>query len=193
MELKMDYNVKDVAQRLRGLREILGMSPEQVCEKTGVTPEEYSLIENGETDFSVTFIYKCAELFGVDIIEILTGDKPKLKRYSVVRKNTGLPVRRREGFEYRHLAYLFRDKKIEPFFVTAPYSEEEQEKPIAISVHEGQEFDYIISGSLKFSIDGKIKELSEGDAIIYDSGAPHGMIAANGEKCEFLAILIKKD
>ncbi|MDE7279686.1 MAG: cupin domain-containing protein [Oscillospiraceae bacterium] len=92
---------------------------------------------------------------------------------------------------YQHLAYLFKDKKIEPFLVIAPYSEEEQDKPISLSVHEGQEYDYILSGSLKVVIDGKVKVFTKGDSIIYDSGAPHGMIATGGEKCEFLAILIK--
>lgn len=187
----MNYSIKEVAERLRGLRDILGISVEEMCEKTGCSAEDYALIEKGEKDFSVTFIYKCAEIFGVDIIEILTGENPKLKRYCVVRKDTGLPVKRREGFEYHHLAYMFKDKKIEPFLVKAPYSVEAQDMPISLSVHEGQEYDYILSGSLKLVIDGKIKVLTAGDSIIYDSSAPHGMIATNGENCEFLAILIK--
>ena len=187
----MNFNIKEVAERLKGMRDILNISKEEMCEKTGVSMEEYDLIENGEKDFSVTFVYKCAEVFGVDIIELLTGENPKLKRYNVIRKGTGLPVKRREGFEYQHLAYLFKDKRIEPFMVIAPFNAEEQDKPITLSSHEGQEFDYIISGKLKIVIDGKIKVLSAGDSIIYDSSAPHGMIAVDGNKCEFLAILIK--
>ncbi len=187
----MNYSIKEVAERLKGLRDILNVSAEEMCEKTGTSMADYELIEQGEKDFSVTFIYKCAEILGVDIIELLTGENPKLKKYSVVRKGTGLPVKRRESFEYQHLAYLFKNKKIEPFLVIAPYNAEEQDKPISLSVHDGQEFDYIISGTLKLSIDGKEKLLTAGDSIIYDSSAPHGMIAANGEKCEFLAILMK--
>lgn len=187
----MNYSIKEVAERLKALREIVGISAEEICEKTGCSPEDYELIEKGEKDFSVTFVYKCAEILGVDLIELLTGENPKLKRYCVVRKGTGLPMKRRAGFEYQHLAYLFKDKKIEPFLVIAPYSEEEQDKPISLSVHEGQEYDYILSGSLKMVIDGKIKVLNAGDSITYDSSAPHGMIATNGAQCEFLAILIK--
>lgn len=187
----MNFSIKEVAERLKGMRDILGISKEELCEKTDISLEDYELIEKGEKDFSVTFVYKCAEVFGVDMVELLTGENPKLKRYSVVRKGTGLPVKRRESFEYQHLAYLFKGKKIEPFLVIAPYSEEEQDKPIALSSHEGQEFDYIISGSLKTVIDGKLKILEAGDSIIYDSSAPHGMIATNGDKCEFLAILMK--
>ncbi len=187
----MNYSIKEVAERIKGLREIIGISAGEMAEKTDCSADEYALIEKGEKDFSVTFVYKCAEVLGVDIIELLTGEVPKLKRYCVVRKGTGLPVKRREGLEYQHMAYLFRNKKMEPFLCIAPYSEEEQDKPIPLSVHEGQEFDYILSGSLKVIIDGKIKVLEKGDSIIYDSGAPHGMIAVGGEKCEFIAILVK--
>ena len=187
----MNYSIKEVAERLIALREIVGISAEEMCKRTGCSPEDYALIEKGEKDFSVTFVYKCAEILGVDLIELLTGDNPKLKRYCVVRKGTGLPMKRREGFEYQHLAYLFKDKKIEPFLVIAPYSEEEQDKPISLSSHAGQEYDYILSGSLKVVIDGKVKVLNAGDSITYDSSAPHGMIATNGAQCEFLAIIIK--
>lgn len=188
----MNYSIKEVAERIRGMRDILDMSAEYVAEKTGVTMEDYELIEKGEKDVSVTFIYKCAELFGVDLIELLTGENPKLKRYCVVRKGKGLPVKRRESFEYQHLSYLFRDRNIEPFLVTAPYSDAEQEKPIALSAHEGQEFDYILTGKMKFIIGEKTKIFEPGDSIIYDSSVPHGMIAIDGEECKFLAILVKK-
>ena len=95
----MNYSIKEVAERLKALREIVGISAEEMSRRTDTSPEDYALIEQGEKDFSVTFVYKCAEILGVDIIELLTGDNPKLKRYCVVRNGTGLPVKRREGFE----------------------------------------------------------------------------------------------
>lgn len=188
----MNYNLKEVAERLKAMREIMDISVDDICEQTGTSKEDYALYESGEKDFSVTFVYKCAEALGVDLIELLTGENPKLKRYCVVRKGTGLPMKRRESFEYQHLAYLFKNKGIEPFLVTAPFSSEEQDKPIMLSSHAGQEFDYVLEGSMKLVIGEKIKTLGEGDAIIYDSSTPHGMIAVDGKECRFLAILIKK-
>lgn len=188
----MNYNIKEVAERLKGLRISCDLSLEDFCEKTGISVEDYEKIENGEKDFSVTFIYKCSELFNVDLVEILTGTAPKLSSYSIVRKGKGLPIERRERFEYQHLAYLFKNKDIEPLLVTAPYDEAEQSKPIRLSVHEGQEWDYILKGSLKFVIGDHIETLYEGDSLYYDSNQPHGMIAIGGENCEFLAVLIKK-
>lgn len=188
----MNYNIKEVAERLKGLRISCDLSLEEFCAKTGIAVEDYEKIEKGEKDFSVTFIYKCSELFGVDLVEILTGTAPKLSTYSIVRKGKGLPIERRERFAYQHLAYLFKNKDIEPLLVKAPYDEAELDKPIRLSVHEGQEWDYIIKGSLKFVIGDHTEILYEGDSLYYNSNQPHGMIAVGGEECEFLAVLIKK-
>lgn len=188
----MKYNIKDVAKRLKGLRLSCDLSVEEFCEKTGITQAEYEKIENGEKDFSVTFLYKCSEIFDVDLIEILTGAPPRLSTYSIIRKGQGLPIERRERFAYQHLAYLFKNKDIEPLLVTAPYEEEAQDKPIKLSVHEGQEWDYILKGKLKFIIGEHTEVVEAGDSLYYNSKQPHGMIAVGGEDCEFLAILIKK-
>lgn len=187
----MTYNIKEVAERLKGLREACDLSMDDFCEKTGISVEDYAKIETGEKDFSITFLYKCSELFDVDLIELLTGAAPRLSNYSIIRKGEGLPIERRERFAYQHLAYRFKDKKIEPLMVTAPYDEKEQDKPIRLSVHEGQEWDFIIKGSLKFVIGDHTEILNEGDSLYYNSNQPHGMIAAGGSDCEFLAVLIK--
>jgi DNA-binding XRE family transcriptional regulator len=187
----MKNNMKEVGERIRGVREDCGITVEEAAKATDVSVEQFEAAEKGEYDCSVTFIYKCAETFGVDLVELLTGENPKLHRFAYIKNKTGLPMTRREGFEYQHLAYLFKDKKIEPFYVKAPFKAEEQDKPISLSSHEGQEFDYILSGSLRISIDGKVFTMEQGDAVIYNSNAPHGMVACGGAECDFLAILIK--
>ena len=186
----MDYNIKDVSGRLKGRKEDLDISVEEIAQKTNVSVEEYITLENGETDSSLSFLNEAANAVGIELIELLTGVTPKLNTYSIVRKAKGLPIERRERFAYQHLAYLFKNKKIEPLLVTAPYDEAEQDKPIHLSVHDGQEMDYIISGTLKFQIGNHIETVNEGDCIYYDSMNPHGMIAVNGKDCKFLAILI---
>lgn len=186
----MNYNIKEVSSRLKATREYLDISPEFMAERTSTTVEEYISLENGEKDFSLSFLNASAEALGIEMIELLTGVEPKLETYSVVRKNQGLPIERRIGFTYQHIAYLFKNKKIEPLIVEAPYSEEEQKKPIYLSVHDGQEMDYIISGQMKFVINDHEEILSEGDCVYYNSKNPHGMIAYGGTDCKFLAVLI---
>jgi len=188
----MELQVREIAERIRALRDILDLSEKEMAEHIGCTVEEYKNAEQGETDFSFTFIYKCAEKFGVDMIELLTGDNPRLSFYTIVRKDKGLPMKRRSGFNYYHLGYNLKGKVCEPFLVTAPYSEEEQDKPIKLSTHKGQEFDYVLKGSLKIAFEDHIEILNEGDCALYDSGHGHGMIATGGEDCVFLAITMKR-
>ena len=125
----MELKLTEVAERIRTLREIMGFTTQEMADTIGCTVAEYEAAENGETDFSFTFLFKCADKFGVDMIEILTGENPHLLFYSIVRKGEGLPIKRRSGFDYYHLAPYLKGKFCEPFLVTAPYKEEEQEKP----------------------------------------------------------------
>ena len=188
-----EQKLQEIAQRIRTMREILEIPVAEMAQQTGVSAEEYLANENGRVDFSFTFLYNCAKAFGVDIIELLTGEAPRLSFYSIVRKGEGLKINRRKGFTYNHMAYRFSNKVAEPFLVTAPYSEEEQEQPIHLSQHDGQEFDFILSGQLKVQMEGHIEYMGPGDAIYYDSGHAHGMIATGGEDCVFLAVVMKGD
>ncbi len=185
----MENMLKEVGGRIKELREIMNFSQEEMASKTNVTLADYQALEAGKMDFSFTFIYKCAQTFHVDVTDILKGSSPTLTSYSVTRKGGGLPITRRQGFSYNNLAPMFKDKLAEPFHVTAPYIEAEQNQPIKLSTHEGQEFDVIIKGKLKVQIDEHIEILEEGDSIYYNSSTPHGMIAVDGEPCEFIAVV----
>ena len=190
MSQTMDDKLRDIAGRIRELRDIMGFSEEETAKSTGVSIKDYKAIEAGESDFSFTFIYKCAQCFGVDVTDILKGQSPTLSEFTVTRKGDGLPIVRREGFVYNNLASLFKNRIAEPFLVTAPYREEEQNAPIKLSTHEGQELDIILRGNLKVEINGHTDILTAGDSIYYDSSTPHGMIATSGEDCEFYAIVL---
>lgn len=188
----METRIIEIAERIKGLRELEGISIEEMAAATDVSADVYTDVENAKVDVSFTFLYKCADKLGVDIVELLTGDSPHLSFYSIVRGGKGLDIKRREGFKYEHLAYSFKNKTAEPFLVTARYNEDEQNEKIALSTHEGQEFDFVIKGSLKVQMENHTEILNAGDCIYYDSGRGHGMIATGGEDCLFLAVVMKK-
>lgn len=187
----MENIIKEVADRIRETRLICEISEEEMASCTGVTLDAYRELEAGKADFSFTFIYKAAARLGVDTTDLLKGSSPTLAEYGIVRAGGGLPIARRKGFRYNNLAPLFKNKIAEPFYVTVKYSEEEQNSPIKVSRHEGQEYDYILSGKLKVVIDGHTEILNPGDSIYYDSSKPHGMIAYDGD-CDILAIVISE-
>lgn len=187
------YNIAEISERIHAMRDLCGYTTEEMAEATDVTVEEYIKCETGQKDFSFTFLYKCADKFGIDMVELITGENPHLTEFTVVHDGKGLPIKRRAGFEYYHLASNFKKKISEPFLVKAPYREEEQNAEIPTSQHEGQEFDYIISGSLRFVHDGHVENLIAGDSVYYDSGKKHGMIATSKTGCTFLAIVMKPE
>ena len=188
----MNITLAETAKRIKSMRELCDFSVAEMAKACGISEAEYLAFESGEADFSFTFLHNCAEKFKIDLVELLSGETPKLSNYSITRKADGLPLKRREGFTYLHLSYLFKDKIAEPFYVTAPYLEEEQNREIPTSTHEGQELDFILKGSLLCRFGDNLETLYAGDCVYYDSGKPHGMIATGGEPCEFLAVVMKK-
>ena len=186
----MDYNLKEVAGRIKDLREAKGYSLEELARLTGVSVEDYKVLEEGETDFSFTFIYKCAKACGVEVVDLLEGTSTTLTSFAITRKGEGLKIVKKQGVVYNNLAPKFKGKLAEPFLVKFPYLAEEQNAPIKLNSHNGQEFDVIVKGSLKVQVGNHVDVLHEGDSIFYNSIIPHGMIAVSEGGCEFHAVVL---
>lgn len=183
----------EVALRIREMREISGISEEIMAEKTEVTLDEYRNYEQGKSDFPFTFLHKCALVFGIDITDILEGRSANLSSYTVTRKGQGQDTAKEKGIAIKNLAPFFKKKLAEPYWVKYEYSEEQQNKPIHLTKHSGQEFDFVMKGKLKVQIGEHTEVLSEGDSIYYNSSTPHGMIAIDGEDCLFVAVVLSGD
>ncbi len=182
--------LKEVARRIREMREIFGYSVEQMAEMTDVSVVDYNEYENGNRDFPFSFIHKCSLVFNIGISDLLEGQSAHLMSYSVTRRGEGVSTAKEEGIEIQNLAPLFRKKIAEPYFVKYEYSDELQNKPIHLTTHSGQEFDFVISGSLKVQVGDNTEYLHEGDSIYYNSSTPHGMIAIDGSDCLFVAVVL---
>ncbi len=182
--------LKEVAKRIREMREICDITEADMAKKTEVSLEDYKAYENGELDFPFTFIHKCSLAFGIGITDLLEGQSAHLSSYTVTRKGQGQETAKEDGIEIQNLAPLFRKKIAEPYWVRYEYSEELQNKPIHLTKHSGQEFDFVMSGRLKVQIGENVEYLSEGDSIYYNSSTPHGMIAVDGRDCLFVAVVL---
>ena len=180
----------EVARRIREMREISGLTVSEMAEKTEVSPEEYLSYEEGREDFPFTFIHKCALAFGLGITDILEGESARLSSYTVTRRGGGRQTAEEEGISIVNVAPMFKNKIAEPYFCHYEYDESLQNKPIHLTKHNGQEFDYILSGKMKIQIGNNFEELAAGDSIYYNSSTPHGMIAIGGEDVKFIAIIL---
>lgn len=187
----LDQKIKEMARRIRELREIEGISPQSMAKSTGTSVDEYLACETGNGDLNFAFIYRCAHALGVNVTDIIEGYSPNLKSYTVTREGSGQQIANAHGMTYYNLAYAFKNRIAEPLFVVSTYDEKAQKGIIELTTHEGQECDIVIEGNLMVQV-GEHKELlGPGDSIYYDSDTPHGMIAANGKDCKFYAIVLK--
>ncbi|MBR3908123.1 MAG: AMP-binding protein [Clostridia bacterium] len=180
----------EIASRIKEMREIMGFSIAEMAEKTEVSEEQYKIFESANADIPFSFIHKCALAFDVELTELLEGRTARLSTYTVTRKGKGQKTAKEDGIDITNLAPKFRDKIAEPYFVRYEYSASQQNKPIHLSTHSGQEFDFILSGSLKVQVGEHTEILREGDSIYYNSSIPHGMIAIDGEDCVFCAVVL---
>lgn len=187
---ELDFKIKEIAGRIRELREIENLTVSQMAQKTGVSEEEYIACENGEGDLHFAFIYRCANAFNVDVTDIIEGYSPRLRSYTVTRRGEGQKIEKAHGMTYYNLAAAFRNRIAEPLYVKSAYSEEAQHKPIECTTHSGQECDLVISGHLKVQVGEHAEILGPGDSIYFDSNTPHGMIAVEGQDCTFYAIVL---
>ena len=191
METKtMDTKLVEVGARIREMREISGYSVSEMAKLTEVSVKEYQAYEDGLADFPFTFIHKCALAFSIEITDILEGHSAKLSAYTITRRGQGQTTADEKGIRIQSLAPQFKKKLAEPYWVRYSYDEALQNVPIHLTRHSGQEFDVVISGSLKVQIGDHIEVLHEGDSIFYNSSAPHGMIAADGRDCLFVAVVM---
>ena len=187
---ELDFKIKEIAGRIKELREIENLSVSDMAQKTGVSEAEYLACENGESDLHFAFIYRCANAFNVDVTDIIEGYSPRLRSYTVTRRGEGQRIEKAHGMTYYNLASAFRNRIAEPLYVKSVYDPEAQNRPIECTTHSGQECDLVISGHLKVQVGEHAEILGPGDSIYFDSNTPHGMIAVEGEDCTFYAIVL---
>ena len=184
------YKMKEVAQRVRELRLITGLSVEEMARRTDLSVEEYIQCEEGNRDLNIAFLYRCTLSFGVDMGDLLEGRSPKLRSYALTRKGEGQRIEEAHHMVGYNLAADFRNRIALPLYMELAYRSGAEYEDIELTTHEGQECDIVIRGHMRIQIGSKTEVLHPGDCIYYDSATPHGMIAVDGEDCAFYAIVL---
>lgn len=184
----MNEQIKQIAQRLAGLRDVLELTPAEVAQTCGISEETYRTIESGEVDIPVSLLHRISQHYGIDLSALMFGDEPRMNTYFLTRKGRGAAVSRSKAYRYQSLAAGFIGRKADPFIVTVAPKEKQDKKQS--NVHPGQEFNMVLEGKMMLQINGKELILEEGDSIYFDSTLPHAMKALDGKPVKFLAIII---
>ena len=189
----LSTKLQAIAGRIRELREVTGLSVEDMAQRTGLSVEEYIACEAGQRNLSIAFLYHCTLSFGVDMGDLLEGRSPKLRSYALTRKGEGQRIEEAHNMVGFNLAADFRNRIALPLYMELNYHTGAENEKIELVTHEGQECDIVIRGHMKIQIGDHSEILYPGDCIYYDSATPHGMIAVDGEDCAFYAIVLRND
>ena len=182
----MDSQLIKIAERIKTLREKNDMQIEWAAKALGITVDELEAYESGEADIPVGFLYMAAKKYGAELSTLLTGENPHEQKYSLVRKGEGVNVDRRTHYDYQSLCADFANKKMEPLLVTV----EPEESDLSYNNHPGQEFHYILQGSLEVNIGGEALVLNEGDALMFHSEHPHALKALDNKPVQLLVVIL---
>ena len=184
----MAGEIMDIAARMKELREICDFTQEEMAAELGVPATKYAAYESGAIDIPISVLLAMANACRVEPSALLTGGEPKLHVYCLTRAGQGVGIDRRKEYQYQSLAYNFGNKVAEPFFVTA--GAVPAGTPLVVNCHDGQEFDYVMEGTLRFIVNGTEMVLNPGDSIYFNSGYPHGIQAVGDKPAKFLAIVL---
>jgi len=185
----MDEQLRQIGERLRGLRDVLDIPVSEMAETIGVSAEKYEKIEAGELDITISNLMKVAKKYGISTEELIFAETPHMKGYFVVRHGQGVSIERTKAYKYQSLVSGFVHHKADVFIVTV------EPKPDAHTIykntHAGQEFNMVLEGAMELFLGGKTIVLEEGDSIYFDSTTPHGMRAIGSKAVRFLAFTVE--
>lgn len=184
----MNDQIKQISERLRGLRDVLELTPEDVARDCDISIEEYLRAETGEHDISVSMLQKIARTYNIALDALMFGEEPKMNSYFVTRAGKGISIERSKAYKYQSLASGFINRTADPFIVTVEPKDDNE--PIHYNHHSGQEFNLVLEGRMLIHVDGKEIVLAQGDSIYFNSKLPHGMKALDGKTVRFLAIIL---
>lgn len=173
----------EIGRRIAELREICGITQEEMASELGLDPKAYVAYEESGADIPIGAIFRIANKCEVDFTEILTGTSAKLQTFQVVRSGEGLEVSRKPGYSYKDIAFRYGHKIMQPTMVTIEPGFAE------LNTHKGQEFNLVVKGKVKLIFQDREVILNEGDSVYLNPAYPHGHEAIGGEPSTFLAVI----
>ena len=182
---EQNEQMRELGERLCGLRDACDMTVEEMAAELGVSPGTYREWEETGQDVPISALYHIARKFNVELTEILTGTSAHLDTYHVVRRGEGEEVNRFPGYHYDDMAWRYKGKAMQPLMVVLDPTED----VAPLVSHHGQEFNFVVEGSIIFTFGDEDIVLNEWDSVYFNPEYPHGQ-RCNGDKtAKFITVI----
>lgn len=181
-------NEQKIGQNIRNIRKQLGKTLTELATQAQITKSTLSKIETGQISSPVSTLIRIAEAMSVSLADFFQ-ESDNLPKYSFTRKGEGKIITQdgsKFGYSYEGLALDMPNKAGEPFILTIQPGD-----PIGEFQHGGQEFIYMLSGKVEFTIDDTVLKLSPGDSLYIDPTLPHKTKVISKTPAKFICIFIQ--
>jgi transcriptional regulator with XRE-family HTH domain len=181
-------NEKSIGTNIRRRREEVGLTLTELARRAGLTKGALSKIETGKGSPAIATILRIAEALDATLSELFAESEASLA-YALTRCGAGKIIARdgsRFGYSYESLALDVKNKGMEPFLLTIRPGD-----PQGVFHHGGQEFIYMLSGQMEFTIGRQKLRLRRGDALYFDPSLEHTTRVVGKTPARFLCCFIR--
>jgi len=181
----------NVGEKIKMLREAKGITREELSERSGLNLDQIISIEEDANLPSLAPLIKVARAMGVrlgtflddndELGPVVTRKADKTESIGFSNNDAGL----RKHMDYYSLSKAKSGRHMEPFIIDIMASESD----FTLSSHEGEEFIYVLEGTVEINYGKDTYILEPGDSIYYDSIVAHHVHAYRTEPARILAVV----
>jgi transcriptional regulator with XRE-family HTH domain len=180
---------KYVGERIQKLREAQGLSRERVSGLAGISLDMIEAYETGNAVPSIGVVIKLSRVLGSKVEGMLHGGAMVSEAITICRAGESLSGQQGntdQSYGYSSLTQPGTGGHImQPFLLTF-----DPKTPAGPSInHDGQEFVFVIEGTIELFYDGKSHQLYTGDSAYIDSSRPHTFHGTGDSIAKMLAVV----
>jgi len=179
---------KKVGQRLRSIRKACNLSIRALAERSDLSVNTLSLIENGKTSPSVNTLYQLAKGLKVPISVFFDSDSHN-KKVVYQKAQERKQIIFSQG-QMESLGAGLSGMGSEPFITRLELGANSGNTPI---IYAGREFIYCLEGHITYTIEDEIYTLSPGDSLILAAYTPHSWRNTASTNSRALLVLCPED
>lgn len=170
----MDPALEQIGPRLRAARRARGWSLDELAARSGVSPSTLSRLESGKRQAALELLLPVIRQLGVRVDDLLAPPPADPRVHRAVERRDGMVV----------APLTLEHSPVQTFKMTLP----PRGTAPAPRVHDGYEWLYVLSGSVRLVLDERTHVVERGEAVEFDTRSPHSLSATEDGPAEVISI-----
>lgn len=190
-DIKYEVKSLHIGKKIRELRKNATLVLQDLSDRTGLSKPLLSQIEKEVVSPPIATLLKISKALNVNIGFFFQDNDPE-EKVVLVRRDESKVIdsryfgREESGYYYEALAYKKSKKYMEPFLVEFKRMKVEK---LSYFSHEGEEFIYLLEGTLEFRTENEQYVLNPGDSLYFESSIPHAYRALERKNAKALTVV----